>query len=266
MASGWYIHVPKLELAIRVPRDQRITYSTTILSLFRLSCLSTRWYICSLVARTSEIKLELDISKSLANCCKITSTYTSNGLLLTFVRISLASTSKLSWSCKPRNSLPTRFIAMRAIINSRYSRDSVGHRCMSVMRPERVKRSAPSKKTHLPTIQVLGTSTSSPLPSDSSLLPNSRHGGPIDAHIARFHATHRNGVPTTPRSQDVLQDYLKYDRGMASPLVSMHFLLLVLSNPPSQSHPLKQMLLLSPDLYYSTTSTDNIHHPGDNWL
>lgn len=162
--------------------------------------------------------------------------------------MSSASTSKLSWPCKPTNSLPTRFIATRAIINSRYSCDSVGHRCMSVMRPERVKRSAASKKTHLPTTQVLETSASSRLPSDSSLLPNSRHGGPIDVHIARFHATHRNGAPTTPRSHDVLQDYLKYDRGMASPLVSMHFLLLMLSNLPSHSHALKQTLLLLPDL------------------
>lgn len=126
-------------------------------------------------------------------------------------------------------SLPARFIAMRVIITARYSYHSVCQRRMMSSGP--MKRSfSSSKKTHSPTARVLESSTSSKSPSESSLLPSSRHGGPIDTHIARFHATHRNGVPTTPRSQDVLQEYLQYDRGMASPLVSTHFPVLLSSN------------------------------------
>ena len=116
---------------------------------------------------------------------------------------------------------PQRFIVIRMTSTARYSCDCTTQRHM--MYSERVKITS-LKKTHwLPTRGVKSV-TSETVLSDSSPLPMPPHdhgrGHPIDVHIGRFHATHRNGVPTTPRSQVVLQDYLKYDRGMASPLVS----------------------------------------------
>jgi hypothetical protein len=116
--------------------------------------------------------------------------------------------------------LPQTFIVMRITTTARYSRDCAGQRPM-MMNSERVKI-PPSKTTHRLAMATPGVKsvTSSKLASNSSLGPMPRDGGPIDAHISRFHATHRNGVATTPRSEIVLQEYLKYDRGMASPLVS----------------------------------------------
>lgn len=114
-----------------------------------------------------------------------------------------------------------RFIVMGTTSTARYSCGCTGQRHM--MYSDRVKISSFKKtKTHRLTTRGVKSVTSSTVPSDSSPLPMSRygHGHPIDAHIGRFHATHRNGVPTTPRSQVVLHEYLKYDRGMASPLVS----------------------------------------------
>lgn len=105
---------------------------------------------------------------------------------------------------------------MRITSTARYSCDCTAQRHM--MNSERVKISL-FKKTHRLTTRGVKSVTSSTVLSDGSPLPMSR-GHPIDAHIGRFRATHRNGVPTTPRSQVVLHEYLKYDRGMASPLVS----------------------------------------------
>lgn len=112
---------------------------------------------------------------------------------------------------------PQRFIVMRITTTARYSRGCTGQRRM--MNTDRVKTLS-SKKTRRLATQGVESVTSSKLASDGSMVPLPRYGGPIDAHISRFHATHRNGVATTPRSQVVLQEYLKYDRGMASPLVS----------------------------------------------
>lgn len=122
--------------------------------------------------------------------------------------------------------IPPRFIAMRITISPRYLCDCIGQRRM--MSSERVKISS-SKKTHPLTARAVEPVTSSKLPLNSPLPLMSHRGGPIDAHIARFHATHRNGIPTTPRSQVVLQEYLKYDRGMASPLVSTPSLATIVS-------------------------------------
>ena len=112
--------------------------------------------------------------------------------------------------------VPQRFTVMRITTTVRYSRGCTGQHRM--MNSERVKISS-SKKTHRLGTDGVESVTSSKLASHSSLPPIPLHRGPIDAHIGRFHATHRNGVPTTPRGEVVLQEYLKYDRGMASPLV-----------------------------------------------
>jgi hypothetical protein len=104
---------------------------------------------------------------------------------------------------------------------ARRLRDStIQHRMMSSERAN--KPFSSSKKKHPPTTPVFRSSSPPKLPSIGFPSPITRRGGPIDAHIAHFHATHRNGVPTTPRSQAVLQGYLRYDRGMASPLVRTH--------------------------------------------
>ena len=124
--------------------------------------------------------------------------------------------------------MPPRFAATRMKTPARYS---CGSKCQQrVVSSGRVKKSlSPSARMYPPTTRNLESVTSSKSLPDGPLLPMSPHRGPIDVHIARFHTTHRNGVPTTPRSQVVLQEYLKYDRGMASSLVSMHLLLLSLA-------------------------------------
>ncbi len=170
------------------------------------------------VGSTNKCKWELDISRSLANYCKITSTHTSRGPTFTFTRTSSASIPTLS--CKPHGGMvtfPRRFIVMRITTTAQYSCYCTGQRHMVNL--ERVKTSS-FKKMHRMTTRGAESVTSPTLPPNRSLLPIPRHGGPIDAHIGRFHATHRHGTSTTPRSQAVLHEYLKYDRGMASPLVS----------------------------------------------
>lgn len=149
---------------------------------------------------------------------QITSTHTSRGPIFTFTRTSSASIPILS--CKLHGGMatfPRTFIVMQITTTARYACDRTGQRRM--MNSERVKTSSFKKMHQMPTRGV--ESVMSPtLPPDRSLLLMPRHEGHIDAHISRFHATHRNGISTTPRGQAVLHEYLKYDRGMASPLVS----------------------------------------------
>ena len=132
-----------------------------------------------------------------------------------------ASESHPILSCEPHGGMAIfsrRFVVMRTTTTARYSCDCTGQRHMG--NSERVKTSAVLKKMHQMTTRGVESVMSPKLPPDRSLLRMPHHGGPIDAHIGRFHATHRNGISTTPRGQAVLHGYLKYDRGMASPLVS----------------------------------------------